>query len=529
MRPTRRHRFALLLAVPLCLLPATGGPALAQPGDPVAQINEALARTPREKRSDLVLLPLAAKMQPVPGALTAAPDLAVMMTDSHPAWPSVASWAAGEPQQAVLRALDEVTREEDPRLAHAFALPYGPEGVPIELIRAGLYIELGDPPMLAAADFKYMTALTNLGLLVHAEATRRSSEGDPAGAIDLLIDWCFLCRQMADRPMFIESLWGLHRAGNALMRVRDIAYQDFKGARAITSEQFRQIVRRLDDRRGYLGIERLAFPTGQRAAAEQLIARVFVPRAGVNADEFPVTMARLASTERPLRLFGEAGRWQGAGVGHANWFDTTAELEKVYGDWSGRWPLPPFDPRMNQPFAYDALDRSRFAVLAQVLPPMGELFARRQVLRTESVGTRTSLAVLGYFYDQKQFPPQLAATRPRYISPDLDADPFNPNRARGAQPPMEFFVPIRDTRDQFGEREDPRPHEIKLFVEAGPNFNVRLGSDEFVVYSVGADGAKNWAREVQNSPALLPGRDYLVWPPLVSLARQYLKDAGQLE
>jgi hypothetical protein len=109
----------------------------------------------------------------------------------------------------------------------------------------------------------------------------------------------------------------------------------------------------------------------------------------------------------------------------------------------------------------------------------------------------------------------------------LDADPFNPNRARGALPPFEFFVPIRD--QSFGPREEPKPHSVSIFMPDKANFDLKFGQDQFLVYSVGSDGAKNFATKVDNTTAKSPGADYLVWPPIKSLYRQHLIDKGQFK
>ena len=129
-------------------------------------------------------------------------------------------------------------------------------------------------------------------------------------------------------------------------------------------------------------------------------------------------------------------------------------------------------------------------------------------------------------YANKTLAPTIASIRPKWLK-QLDADPFNPNRARGNQPPLEFFVPIRD--QPRGEREEAKPHEVNVFVPGGANFLVRFKDDQFILYSVGRDGAKNWASRVQNTWELATGADYLIWPPVLSLYRQHLIDTGALK
>jgi hypothetical protein len=89
-------------------------------------------------------------------------------------------------------------------------------------------------------------------------------------------------------------------------------------------------------------------------------------------------------------------------------------------------------------------------------------------------------------------------------------------------------VPIRDTRLQFGDRETPQPHDMNI-VTPNANFSRRIGEDQFVLYSVGGNGGKDWARQIQNTAENAAGADYLIWPPIVSLQRQHLIERGQLK
>lgn len=52
-------------------------------------------------------------------------------------------------------------------------------------------------------------------------------------------------------------------------------------------------------------------------------------------------------------------------------------------------------------------------------------------------------------------------------------------------------------------------------------YTASIGSDQFILYSVGADGSNGQARRVG-----LGGNDILYWPPLLSLKREYLQNPG---
>jgi hypothetical protein len=492
----------------------------------VDRVNAPFKAIRPELRSDTVLLPLLAKMETPPKFLEDS-QRARLLPAGGSQWSAAEAWAMGEPQRAVLKAIHDVTQEEDYRVAFGFGQNYGTQGVPVAQIRDKMYTELGDPPLLAGGQFLWLPSIRNTHSLVNIEATRLAAEGKPADAIDLLVDWTFVGRQLADREFKVEMHAGLIIMSASLERVRDIAYEDSRGPGQLTAERLQAVIDRLDERK-FIGIERLTLPSGDLIAAEQVIARVYVERNGVNKATFGQTLARLRSSERPLRLLGEAARWDAIADRQMNWFDVKETLSRVANDWTSRWTLDWFDPRMAQAFEYRRVSLgSSAAAVTATLADLGELFELRQIVATEAMATRHALAVYCAKLDGGQWPPTLAAVRPIWIT-QLEADPFNPRRDRGAKPPLEYFVPIRDTRAQFGDREDPRPHEMNIVTSEG-NFARRIGDDQFVLYSVGGNGGKDWARRVQNTHENVANADYLVWPPVLSLQRQHLVETGQIK
>lgn len=493
----------------------------------IDRANAEFAKVSRDKRSDLVLLPALAALTSPPGAVDTALKAALLPAGAS-AWAEAAAWADAPTQRAALEALDKVTTDDNSGLFWEFAQPYGIEGIEMAAIQSGLYTELGDPPTLAAARIGYMKSMDALVCLVHVEATKRASAGDVAGAVDVLVDLVYLGRQMADRGFFRESDWGLVAMIDGFRRLRDVVYQDFRSGKPVmTAETVKELIDHLDNRAGFLRIDRIRFPRADRFAGDQLISMVMTERGGPN-EAFAGTMARLAAGTRPLRLFSEVAKWDQVAGAHADWFDTTARMKNTHDDWAARWALVPFDPRLKETYEFTKLDARRDAIVMAVLDGRTpNLFADREMLRTELVGTRTSLAVLGMFYKSRSFPPLVSSVRPTFLA-TLEADPYNPDRANGRMPPMEFFVPIRDTRGQFGPREDPRPHVINVVVLDGNNFDVGIGDDQFILYSVGPDGAKNWARNVREDARVLFPGDYLIWPPTVSLYRQHQVESGRL-
>ncbi len=511
---------AAALGLCLCAMPVARG------DDFVSQANQLYADIKPNLRSDLILLPAVAKMQPVPTALrgVATPDL---MFAGAQGWSDAAAWATAPAQQDALKALQSVTRKSDPREPIAFGLPYGADGIPIELIRAKAYVELGDPPTLSAAQVMYLPMLDGLGALVQIEVTRLAAEGKVEDAAALCVDWAVFGRQMADRQLFKEAKWGFEQMNAAMERLRDVVYTDFRDKKAMTPETIKQLLARLDDARGVLTIDRIKFPKADDLGAEQVVSRVFLPRKGPDERVFGTTLASIGAAGRPLRLFAEAARWQAAATGHKDQVDTSAMLDRVYGDFSSRWRVDFYDRRQMQPYEYGRMSTSEFAVIAATLPDMSSLIDLRQRLRVEAVGTRLSLALLGSTYVRKEFPPTVASIRPSW-QVELEKDPFNIDSATGKNP-MQYFVPIRDTKARFGAKEDPRPHNVNVIAGSGRNFAVPIGEDQFIIYSLGSDNRKDWAERVQNTVKKVEGADYLIWPPMIALERQHLRQTGEIK
>lgn len=519
-----------MLYLPMMVIAAAAAvcaPAAAQVDGHVERINRLYVPIAKERRSDLVLLPLLSKMTPVPAAVNSM-DQAVILPADVPSFKPAAAWAAAPEQQAVIAALATMTKEMDWRKAYAFGLPYGSDGVPAELIRAGLYTELGDPPTLAAARHMYLPTLDKAALLVNVEATRVAGEGRPSDAIDILIHWAFFCRSMCDRQFFDEADWGLTNLAQAFERIRDVAYTDFSGARAIDQNRLLAQVQRLAWDQ-YLDMDRMTFPIGDRAGTEQLIDRVYVPRGRVDERTFSMTMARLGSSEHPLRLFSETALWRNAHVNQVDWFQITEKTKGVYDDWADRWKFPWFDARQNLvPVWNSVIGMRNYEVLLETVPDMGRLAPRRQIAKVEGIGTRLSLAALGVTYARQSLPPQMSAVRPQWLT-NLGEDPYNPApRALGTPPPMEYFVPMRDTpKNSRGENV---PYEMDV-VTSDPSqpLTLRMTDDTFVIYSWGSDNAKNFGKRTQNTSEVVQGADYLIWPPVSGLQRKNLRDSGRLK
>jgi hypothetical protein len=502
----------------------------ARADDFVNKVNALYADIAPAKRSDLVLLPLLAKMDPPPKSAATVQQAALLAANKE-GWSEAAAWAQGANQMAILEAIALVTRESDWKQAYAFGQPYGVEGVSPDLVRAKLYTELGDPPTLAAAVHLYLPALEKVNCLVNVAATGLAAAGKPSDAIDLLINWIYFARQMADRQFHAEATWALTTIATTQERIRDVAYVDSLGPKQLEPQRILEQIKRLSEESlAYLDLDRMKFPQANHIASQQIVARVYIERNGINDKTFASTMSRLGSTEHPLRLFSEAARWRTVAGEQANWFDARERVEGVHGDWAARWKVDWYDHLNSTPTAYSMLDKNHFVAVADSTPDMNDLRTLRQVARTEGVGTRMALALDGYVLVNKLLPPTSTAIRPYWMT-QLEVDPYNPQQGekfRGARPSLEFFVPIRD--EPRGERQAKQPHDMEVFTPNGEaNFHVKLMDDVFVLYSWGSDNKKGYAKRIQNTPKTVQGADYLMWPPFISLYRQHLIDKGDIK
>lgn len=418
---------------------------------------------PEDSRTDLILLPAVAAMQaPPPDSGLLSPLHAALLSPklSPAQWASAEKWASAPAQQEAIEALRKVTL---PGGRFAFLQGYGRDAADPAVRTAGLYTDLGDPPLLAAAKFNALPGLDRLGMAVQVEATRLGEAGKARDAAALLTRWILLGRQMADREFFREKRWGVLAMQAGLERILDVV-RTYPAS--LKDQELADINTELDPKA--LFFERILMPQGDRLAAEQVVARSFVERAGVDAGVFGPTMARITSVGRPLTQYGESARWSESSARHAGTYDTGDQVKFVFDDWAKRWSLPPFDRALERPSDFEKMDKARFAVIDAIAAPVEEMFRLRVRLKTLFGGVRQALAVQAYALRYEKFPPNQQATRPAYVK-DLDPDPYTPDRRD-----YHFFVPIRDTPQK--ERELPRPHFMGVaapgMTEDGPTADV---------------------------------------------------------
>ncbi len=523
---------ALLSAVVALAVPAL---AQAQSGDFIERINRAGRAIPQDQRADAVLFPTMIDMQDPPAVVAVTEDGrpidAMLLGPRMRGWEDASQWAAAESQQRVIAALDEITQEAIFPDSMVMAQPYGIDGVSVDLVRAGLYTELGDPPTLSSAEFRYLPKLTNVVILAHVEANRRWAEGNPAGAIDVLVDLLHLGRMMANREFYDEVAWGYRTMIDAAIRVRDVAYIDYSSDQQVLNyDEVIEVIGRLDPgRRGFMMIDRLRLPEGDRIGAEQVLSRIFDER-GRPTDRFAPTMSALSTSERPLRRFSEAGLWTQVQLVHGDGFATRKSVNDVFNDWSQLWTQSDFAPGQKLVREYDRLNPVTEGVVLAIVPEMTGLFNERRILRTEISGTRVALAIMAYKTRLRTLPGNVAALSPQ-ILPERVIDPFGPivdSQRRSLVSQFNYLVPARDL--DVDPAVGPKPLAIDIIMLNQRNFTIGVGlvDDEYVLWSTGPDLDNDTASRVRENTRSLYDGDYLIWPPVISLYREFLQADGEL-
>ncbi|MGD1917361.1 MAG: hypothetical protein ACFCBV_14400 [Phycisphaerales bacterium] len=531
----RRIKTGSACVLALLLTVVSPAPVIAQGADFIANVNERSQTIPQDQRADVVLFPALVDLEAPPASVSeledGRPTDAMLLGPGLRGWSEASQWASGAPQQAAIAALEQITQDPEFLSSMVIAQPYGIDGVPFDLVRAGLYTELGDPPTLTTAEFRYMPKLTDLAILAHVEATRRLESGDAAGALDVLIDLMHLGRMMVDRQFFEEVDWGFRVMIDAAIRSRDIAYVDnTKDDPQLDYDSLTKAINRLDlGRRGFLLIDRVRIPNGDYQGSSQILSRIFDDR-GRPTDRFASTMSSLTTSDRPLRRFSEAGLWNQMQQVHSDGFDSREKLNDVYNDWAQLWTQNDFAPGHKLVREYTRLNPVSEGVIRATMPDMSGLFNERRILRTEIAGTRAALGILAYRARARTLPVGLISLSPQ-ILPEREIDPFGPIVDAQRRPLIseyKYLVPRRDL--PVDRRVGPQPLPIDVIMLNGRNFGIGVGLDEeeYVVRSVGPDGDDDTARRVrENTRALFDG-DYLIWPPVISLYREFLETRGEL-
>ncbi len=506
---------------------------VAQPDDSVSEVNALYDDITDEKRSDLILLPKVLELDEMPpGFEDFEPDefeqMKAIMSWDPPArddWVDVEAWLMAPAQRALVEALAQATADERIDMHMAFAQPYGVEGVAesFELVEAGYYTEIGDPPCLAAAYFGYIDAIDQILVLGWLETFRLQAKGDPEGAIEVAMDMLFLSRQIADRALLDEVLYGMRCSMFALARVREIAFEDSKRSSPLLRPAYLgDVVARLDPLRSAATVDRIVWPRASKIAAKQLVALAYTPGAGPDLTRFATSLARVDVGRHPLRVFSESAKYERIVEEQIDYYAIDELVDDVAIDSGSRWQLSPGSPLLSARSEYDLVGREASVVRA-AYKGHEQMFAARQWLATEMAGTRQALSLQAYVLQNRSLPPLISSSRPDFID-RVQRDPYS----SASRKELQFFVPVRDTPK--GPRGVDKPYPIRVFAldESVGVFSLNLLGDTFCLYSVGVDRQAFMANEVVQGDEGYSRGDYILWPPYSSLVRKFLKDTGRI-
>jgi hypothetical protein len=235
-------------------------------------------------------------------------------------------------------------------------------------------------------------------------------------------------------------------------------------------------------------------------------------------------MARLASTQRPLRLFSESARWDEAAKTSANWFDQKEQLGRVFDDWTARWGLRPFDALLALQTEYEKMSRSRYAVIAAIVPDMSELVNERDVVVAHLVGTRCALGLVAFHYNSR------GGGHPPGVRQGSRGRPLQRHGARAgrtASPGVLRAHPGHERSIRFA-REPPAARDERLHAERGVQLP-REGGPGPVRALLRRPQRKEWAENVTGVPVRNSIGDLILWPPVMSLYREEQKRTGRLK
>ncbi len=521
-----RARHGLFCAACVCLTLLAGAAAPAMADQYTDEINAPFVNVPTERRAELILLPLLAKMDAPPASVDDR-TRAMLMQSGFAGWNDALAWVNAPNQRAVIDAVSKLTKEEDPLKAYVFALGYGVEASPRQLVRDRMYIELGDPPTIAAAQLLYMPKLNQMVCLLHVEATRLAAEGKVSEAIDLMTSLAFFGRTMVDRPLMREAQWGVDVINNSMERIRDILYMDLRAARKLDVTRVPDQIKRISVDNSYLDLGRARVPSGDVTGLAQVVARVYKADGSIDERTFAPTLARLGSVEFPLRLFSEASRWRSLQSVQSDKFAAERAVRGISSDFTRRWQIDWWDRHMGTPSELDQIDKEKLAAVAAAIRDQRPLLDSKQIARVEIAGTRMSIALSAQWINTGNMPTNIAMIRPRWVD-KLDVDYFDASRLNGNLPRFYFAIPMTDRRG-LSPGESPKPMDVEVVPQYGAPFSVPLHDDVWVLYSVGSDSQPNGARRVQNTAQKVQNADYLIWPPVISLYRQNLVDLRDLK
>jgi hypothetical protein len=470
------HRLAWCIAIPATLLVSSE----ASGDEWLDRLNELAAPSPGEQDGTKILFDAVAAMDGPPDVL-GANEKARQVIPGMPGWDELASWADAPAQQKVLEAVATITER---KARYILGLPYSDEDASGAWRDAGLVINSDLDGLLLGTEMRYLDGMHLVFALHWVEMTRLAEAEDAAGSIDVMEKAVRLARILMERPTSAEVSFAHDMMLRTLEKILDTC-RSVGGAFDATG--YADLNRRFEERR--LLMNRQELPMGDQEMAGQLVALGIEARSSADGVRLSRLMSGISGNPeaRPLERFSRAAHWKTIAEQHGDWFETTDQLENLFGDWAARWALPDLkDPMHERLSDYRKMDKRRFLILEESLSGYEQIFTDRMNLFTALHGTTSAIAVLGFQARSDRFPPELTSVQPTFIK-RLPVDPYfvmpiyrNVERedisfTRWQKHDMfQYFVPIRD--QTFGRREEPGPYKVSIELpgsgEASPGIDL---------------------------------------------------------
>ena len=401
-------------------------------------------------------------------------------------WEPMADWASSNQHvgEALKAAADKLV----------LGLPYGSADVPAKYREAGLVAEVniargGDVEI----DFSYLKAFRAFATWTAAEMYRRFEAGEYAEGFDVAIANARVLRTLCDRHMQEEKVEGMIMLSEALSIMRDAMYAYVD---RIPADEYRRVS--MDELR-YLKtadaerLKRLQMPEGDRYVVEAILEDVFAGGSTPDPSRLAQVFGEIQSDDKPLTRFGAAKRWERIASVHGSLDASKEKLTNVYDDWWRRWRIRPYEQIQELPTEYSLLNEVRYAIIAESVADLQQLFDLRNRLIVEINGTILGCGLCGYRAEYGTWPNDREKAYAIYIPKRFDFDPFDKGYGR-------FLWDYLGSRSQAVDTDYGR-----------------IDIDECVLYARGRDHEDSSFRE-----ASLDGLtgDMIVWPPLRQLARE---------
>ncbi len=458
-------------ATALCLVAVLALASVSSADAFLDKANAASAATSGTKPAQDVLFPALAAMTepPVPTGWARSDLLELLLAAPGEAnWKSLEAWAAAEPQQNALKALDTIAGDTKDR--YIIGIAYGRDAVSADWAEAGLCVDLNAEGLLYSAQFSYLKRIGWLVGLATFESARAASAGDGTRSLELCVETVKLGRMLVERAYLRETLAGSSIILVGLERLRDVLYQ-FPSA--FNPKKIKEAAETLDG----LRIREVQLAIANKLAVDQIIARTYTERGKVDGAKLAAVMSGARTASRPLLRLSEAAFWSDRAGDQADWFDVTDKIKGVWADWEQRWKLADlYDPLFEVPTDFRKMDANAFLVVYYPLNGMDELFNVRKSLLVEIGGTIDAMGCAGFRITQKTLPPLLVSVEPNYIAKVID-DLYAVDLGRFPRTfkSLRYWVPIRD--QTFDRREDPHPYDITVAMISGAGLFVGGGQD----------------------------------------------------